>query len=142
MEESEETAIEETLRILYRDHKKGPDGRIHKDGLAVFIWLVTKSFSGEIIPDTSKSLNIERSQINSTREEKSTKELREIQQSRKCHERDNPQTIDGTDSPIIIVEYEETILLIDGSNRINMWSNNENTDLHRVNFHKIAGRQL
>ena len=135
----EETVLNETLDTLYRDHGMSPTGIKHEDGLAVFNWLVIKSWLGKN-PDTSEILNIERSQISSTKEKKSTKELREIQRSRKCHEWDKPQTRDGEVSPIIIVEYKGEILLIDGSNRINMWSNNGNTDLHRVNFHRIANR--
>ena len=133
----EETALEETLRILYRDHPKSPTGIQHKDGLAVFNWLVTKSYLGRN-PDTPELLNIERSQISSTREEISTEKLKEIQELRRFHNGDNPRNEYGIDSPIIIVEYKETTRLIDGSHRINMWFKNGNTASHRVNFHKIA----
>lgn len=139
MEESEETILDETLDTLYRDHSESPTGKKHENGLAVFNWLVTKSFLRKN-PDPSELFNIERSQIRSIRKEKSTAELKEIQKlGGPPHDRANPQPkYNGTDSPIIIVKYNGEIRLIDGSNRINMWSNNENTDLHRVNFHKIA----
>ena len=134
----EETALEETFRILYRDHPKSPTGITHKDGLAVFNWLVIKSCLGRN-PEPFEFLNIERSQIRSTREEKSTAELKEIQELGKPpHVRANPRPKVGKGSPIIIVEYKGKTLLIDGSNRINMWHRDRNTELHRVNFHRIA----
>ncbi len=137
MEKTEEDVLEETLRMLYRDHGSRPTRIRHEDGLAVFNWLVTKAYLGRD-PHQSEISNIQRSQISSIREEWHTEKLRRLQQSRQCHSRDNPRTNYKKDRPIIIVKREGKTYLIDGSTRINMWFNNGNTELHRVNIHKIV----
>lgn len=142
MEESEETILDETLDTLYKDHSESPTGKKHENGLAVFNWLVTKSFSRKKIPDTSELLNIERSQIRSSREERTTEGLRNLQQLRGQQNSNNPRIEYGIDSPIIIVEYKEKSLLIDGNHRINKWHRDGNTKLHRVNFHRITDGKL
>ena len=42
-------------------------------------------------------------------------------------------------SPIVLVEYEGTLRLIDGNHRINRWVADTDVQKHQVNMHSVAG---
>jgi hypothetical protein len=43
------------------------------------------------------------------------------------------------DGPIVLVEYEGRVLVLDGNHRINTWVQKNDPGLHSVNIHTIGG---
>ena len=129
--DSEDSILEETLDSLFRNQKKND---YETSGLQIFNRLLAKSILGRD-PELHELLEIQKNQIRSYREKKTTEELREIQQSQtNKHARANPR---NEDDPIVIVKHEGIDRLLDGSNRINKWFNEGNTEKHKVNMHEI-----
>jgi hypothetical protein len=76
-------------------------------------------------------LDIQRHQITSRQERWSTEALGRLPRAHP-HGRDS-------DAPIILVEYDGVLRLIDGNHRINHWVVTADARSHRVNIHSVSG---
>jgi hypothetical protein len=94
----------------------------------VFNRLLAKSIRAEDWKE-GDHLEINESQIQSLREERSTQELALL---RRSHDRFQPAR---EDCPIIIAVYEGKEWLLDGTTRINLWLRQRSTQAHPVNVH-------
>ncbi len=120
--------LSETLRCLgAHRHPQWGD----RDALDVFNRLLAKNAR----PGGSKNLHLDirEEQITSRAEEWPLEELARLP---RAHDERHQH---GSHDPVILVEYDGALRLLDGNHRINNWVARQDRGPHRVHIHTING---